>query len=40
VEDNRGQGVISRRKLERMKWCGYRGKVAYPTEEKAQQSNT
>ena len=28
VEDNRGQRVISRRKLEEMKWCGYVGKVA------------
>jgi len=28
VEDNRRQGVISRRKLEEMKWCGYIGKVA------------
>jgi len=35
VEDNRGQGVISRRKLERIKWYGCRGKMAYPTERKA-----
>jgi len=28
VEDNREQGVISRRKLEEMKWCGYKEKVA------------
>jgi len=38
VENNRGQGVISRRKLEGMKWCGCRGKVAQPKEAKVQQS--
>jgi len=40
VEDNRGQGVISRRKLEEMKWCGYVGKAAWPREAKVQQSGT
>jgi len=40
VEDNRGQGVISRRKLEEMKWCGCIGKVVWPRETKAQQSGT
>jgi len=35
VEDNKGQGVISRRKLEEMKWCGCMGKVAWPKEAKA-----
>jgi len=39
VEDNRGQGVISRRKLEGMKWYGCRGKAARPREAKAQQSS-
>jgi len=39
VEDNRGQGVISRRKLEGIKWCRCRGKAAYPTEGKVQQSS-
>jgi len=32
VEDNRGQGVISREKLEEMKWCGYIGKATQPRE--------
>jgi len=40
VEDNRGQEVISRRKLEEMKWCGCIEKVARPREAKAQQSST
>ena len=34
VEDNREQGVISRRKLEKMKWCGCIGKMAQPRETK------
>ena len=38
VEDNRGQGVIFRRKLEEMKWCGCTGKAVQPREAKAQQS--
>ena len=38
VKDNRRQGVISRRKLEEMKWCRYIGKVAWPKKAKAQQS--
>ena len=38
MEDNRGQGVIFRRKLEGMKWCGCKGKVAQPREVKVQQS--
>jgi len=38
VEDNKGQGVISKRKLEEMKWCGYIGKAAQPKEAKVQQS--
>jgi len=38
VEDNRGQGVISREKLEEIKWCGCIGKAAQPREAKAQQS--
>jgi len=40
VEDNRGQEVISRRKLEEMKWYRCRGKATHPTERKAQQSST
>jgi len=40
VEDNRGQEVISRRKLEEMKWCGCIEKAARPREAKAQQSST
>jgi len=40
VEDNRGQGVISRRKLEEMKWCGCMGKTAWSKEAKVQQSGT
>ena len=28
MEDNRGQGVILRRKLEEIKWCGCIGKAA------------
>ena len=39
VEDNREQGVISRRKLEEMKWCRYVGKAVRPREAKAQQSS-
>ena len=35
VEDNRGQGVISRKKLEEIKWYGYIGKVVQPREVKA-----
>jgi len=27
MEENRGQGVISRKKLDELKWCGYMGKV-------------
>jgi len=38
VEDNRGQRVISRRKLEGMKWCRCKGKAMWPREAKAQQS--
>jgi len=42
VEENRGQGVISRKQLEEMKWCRcskvVKRKAAYPTEGKAQQS--
>jgi len=40
VEDNRGQGVISRKKLEGMKWCGCIGKVVQPRGAKVQQSGT
>ena len=39
VENNRGQEVISRRKLEEIKWCGCVGKTAWPREAKAQQSS-
>jgi len=39
VKDNRRQGVISRKKLEKIKWCGYIGKMAWPREAKAQQSS-
>jgi len=35
IEDNRGQGVISRRKLEGMKWYRCREKVVYPIKRKA-----
>jgi len=38
VEDNRRQEVISRRKLEKIKWCGCVRKVVWPREAKAQQS--
>ena len=38
VEDNREQRVISRRKLEEMKWCGCIEKAAWPREAKVQQS--
>jgi len=38
VEDNREQGVISRRKLGKIKWCGCIGKAARSREVKAQQS--
>jgi len=37
VEDNRGQGMISRRKLEEMKWYGCIGEAARPREAKVQQ---
>ena len=44
VEDNRGQGVISRKRLELLNWCGYKGKgvekAAQPRKAKAQQSST
>jgi len=40
MEDNRGQEVISRRKLEEMKWCGYIGKAVQPRKAKAQKSST
>ena len=40
VEDNREQGVISKRKLEGMKWCGCMEKVAQPKEVKVQQDGT
>jgi len=36
MEENKGQGVISNRKLEEMKWCGYIGKAVQPREAKAQ----
>jgi len=39
VEDNRGQEVISRKKLEEKKWCGYIKKAVRPREAKAQQSS-
>ena len=29
VEDNRGQRVISEKRLEQMKWCGCMGKVVW-----------
>jgi len=38
VENNRGQGVISRRKLEEMKWYGCIGEVVWPREAKVQKS--
>jgi len=38
VEENRGQGVISNRKLEEMKWYGCIGKAVQSREAKAQQS--
>jgi len=40
IEDNRGQEVISKRKLEGIKWCGCKGKAAHPIEGKVQQSGT
>jgi len=40
VEDNRGQGVITKRKLEEMKWCRCMGKMAWPREVKVQQGDT
>jgi len=40
VKDNREQRVISRRKLEEMKWCRCMGKVVQPKEAKAQQNST
>ena len=39
VEENRGQGVISNKRLEEMKWYGCIGKAAWPRETKAQQSS-
>jgi len=39
VEDNRGQGVISRRKLKEIKWCGCMEKAVQSREAKAQQSS-
>ena len=38
VEDNRGQGVVSRKRLKEIKWCGYTEKAVCPKEGKAQQS--
>jgi len=38
VEENKWQGVISRRRLEEMKWCGCIGKAMHPKEGKTQQS--
>jgi len=35
VEDNKGQGVIPRRKLKEMKWCRCTGKAVWPREAKA-----
>jgi len=40
VKDNREQRVISRRKLEEMKWYRCMGKVVQPKEAKAQQNST
>jgi len=45
VKENRGQKVISGRKLEELKWCGCpkekeRKKAVCPKEKKAQQSST
>jgi len=40
VEKNRGQGVILRKRLEEIKWCGCIGKGVCPRKEKAQQSST
>jgi len=41
VEENKEQGVISRRQWKEMRWCGcskvVERKVAYPTKEKVQQ---
>jgi len=41
VKENRGQGVISRRKLEELKWCGClkkeERKAVHPTKGNAQQ---
>jgi len=41
VEDNRGQGVISRKKLETLNWCGCKRKgeekAVWPRKAKAQQ---
>jgi len=43
VEDNRGQGVILRKRLEQLNWCGCqerrKEKAARPREAKAQQSS-
>ena len=40
MKENRGQGVISRRQLKKLKWCGYskreEKKAAYPKERKAE----
>ena len=35
VEENRGQGIISNKRLEEMKWYGCIGKAAWPRETKA-----
>jgi len=40
VEENRGQGVISNKRLEEMKWCGCIGEAAWPRGAKVQQSST
>jgi len=39
VEENRGQGVISNKMLEEMKWYRCIGKAVWPRESKAQQSS-
>jgi len=39
MEKNKWQGVISRRRLEEMKWCGCIGKAVHPKEGKTQQSS-
>jgi len=40
VKDNRGQRVISRKRLEEMKWCGCIRKMTWPKEAKVQQGST